>query len=171
MIGKDIKQIKDFYDYKRSKFLELNIKVPDEFIYNKYDIIRNTANHIKIKVNIFKGESFAEREKYVFNKMKMIRIKVDYSHLLSKKVLSISDIIVKETIENVDIQFELLENFLKQKYKPQAVKRALLPIYDKYDGAKVGDYLGYIFLNYDDFTGLINFLKPSFGILKKKKIF
>jgi len=160
MIGKDEKQIQDLYQWKKEQFNELRIKIPsDEFLYNKYDVIKDSMDRIKIRLNIFKGVSYSNPDDYIGGKLKMIRLKVDLTNLIKINALSFSDLAVKDNIENFDIQFELFEEFLLKRYRSRTVRKALMPIWEKYDGSKPGTYLGSVYLTYQDFVALNEYLK------------
>jgi len=166
IIDKDVNVYEEdkYYEYKEKKAeyikKELNIKDEEElnkYIGSKYDIIKDKLNRLYVILYIYKGISFSNYEVYELNRLKMIRLYISYEDDITKPMINLPDIFIKNEIENVDIDLNILLTILKDIYgENKIINKMLSKILEKYEGANEGDFLGSIKMVYDDFIKLVN---------------
>jgi len=101
----------------------------------------------------------------------MFRLKLKMEGKLAD-YMPIPYMVVKDTIESVDLDFTLLDMFFRRKRTKWKVLKLLGPIREKYFGVNIGDYIGTVFMNYHeflDFTNYISFL--SHEPIKNEQVF
>jgi hypothetical protein len=153
----------------------ISLKTP--LNYFGYRVLFDKLKHLKVELNIFKGQTYAGREFQETDnsdkKLRMVRLKINLESNLLEKVASIDYIQAKETIENVDIDFSLIEKFFIKEYGSYITKKLISPLRDLIDDDKhfkVGDKLITLKLDYDDFIKLVQFLSVLVNDLSGEQV-
>jgi len=117
------------------------------------------------RVHIFKGESIADPGR------KMVRFKVSIQGTV-EGVLPADFGVVKDIIEHVDIEFELLELILRELFeKPERV-RIIAALDDAHAVSAPGSEIGVIDMPYDSFIKLNSILEMAcFKPLETENVF
>ena len=111
------------------------------------------GNNLKYIIRVFKGQSVADPERV------MLRLKVKVVGDL-KDYIPIDLESIKEIVEQIDLEFDLLELFLCQLFDARRkVIQILATIRDLYDVSKVGALLGEIELDHSGWLKLLEFLQ------------
>lgn len=111
------------------------------------------GDKLKYIVRVFKGQSIADPER------SMVRLKVKVVGDL-KDYIPIDLESIKEIVEQVDLEFDLLELFLCQLFDTRKkVIKLLATIKDLHAISKVGALLGEIELDHNGWLKLLDFLQ------------
>lgn len=148
---------------------QVNVKVNRPVV--SHEVIKQDSHRYKIRLNLFKGRSLAEREKFMLGRLIMIRTKV---HVVGdlRKYISLDTTVAKDVVESMDIDLKLIEQFLYKYYSRQGIVSKLSDIVEKYSSQKVGSYLGNIILDYDQFTQFVAFLGVgAYEPIKNESVF
>ena len=146
---------------KKVQYENTEVKVSSPKVMKSHDFLMDSLKRRRIRLYLYKGQPIAGRElaetDVSAKKLRLIRIKVDFMQLSDK--VSIDMLAVKDNIEQVDIDFSLLELFFKRYFDKWQMARLFSPLLDVYDisppGAKIGD----ITLEYGQYLELVSFLE------------
>lgn len=122
-----------------------------------YNVTIDELNKRTVEIFLYKGKMSAI-DSVTLERTIMLRVKIKFKGDLAKFV-PIDASAAKETVETIDIDLGLLEIFFKRKEKSQKVQHMFSPIVDKHMGAKIGEHVGTIAVNYRVFTELVTFLE------------
>jgi len=131
----------------------LNLTVPIDSLTKTKDSLPGYELESKAKVKLFfyKGNSISHQEYYVLDRLLMFRLKLKLEGNF-KDTMPLDFVIVKDTIEDIDIDFTLIDMFFRRKYTKWKTLKILGPIREKYFGiTKIGDYIGTVFMDYREF--------------------
>jgi len=119
--------------------------------------IKNKGMDKVVLVQIYKGVSLADYENYINNKLIMFRLKVKIKENIKNFIpIQLEQLI--EIVEHTDIDIELLETFLKSKWKKSSVIKFLSPLREVYFSAKPGDLIGELEMDFSTFKDLLRYL-------------
>jgi hypothetical protein len=145
--------------------------------YFGYRVFFDKLKHLKVELNLFKGQTIAGKELQETDnrdkKLRMVRLKINLESNLLEKLASIDYIQAKEQIENIDIDFSLIEKFFMKEYGSYITKKLISPLRDLLDDDKhfkVGDKLITLKLDYDDFIKLVQFLSVLVNDLSGEQV-
>lgn len=121
-----------------------------------YERITKDNKHA-VKLNLFKGE---HKMGHIYDKdvKIMIRIKVHFSDNLAKYV-DLHKKFVKETIESVDMDLDLLQIFLNENNTPAQVSSIVHALRDTHSSVPIGEFVGSIMFPEKEFLRFIKFMK------------
>lgn len=148
---------------------ELNLRLDEKTLQqlapSKYEILKDKLNRLYVDLYVYKGQSFAEMELYELSKLKMIRLYINYVDEYSTSMINLPDVFIKDIIENVDVDLNLVIAIMKDIYAENRIIHKILDkIIDKYDEKKTGELIGKIRMNYDEF---IKFVKLISEVMKE----
>lgn len=119
--------------------------------------IKNKGMDKVVLVQIYKGVSLADYENYINNRLIMFRLKVKIRENIKNFIpIQLEQLI--EVVEHTDIDIELLETFLKSKWKKSSVMKFLSPLREVYFSAKPGDLIGELEMDFSTFKDLLRYL-------------
>ena len=158
---------------KKVEKVTVNLTVPLENLTRTDSTIPGYEFESKARIKLFmyKGNSISRQEHVMLNRLLMFRLQLKLEGKLAN-YMPLPYMMVKETVQNVDIDFTLLDMFFRRKHTKWKVLKLLGPIREKYFGTKIGEYIGTVFMDYYefmDFTNYITFL--SHEPIKDEKVF
>ena len=147
-------------------------------VYNNfgYRVIFDKLKNLKVELNIYKGRTIAGRELQETDntekKLRMIRLKIKFENNLINLIEPIDNIQAREIIEDIDIDFSLIEKFFLKEYGKYLTHKIISPIRDLLDDKtfKEGDKLITLRLSYDDFIKLTQFLSLIINDFQNKNV-
>ena len=148
-------------------------------VYNTfgYRVIFDKLKNLKVELNIYKGRTIAGREfqetDNTEKKLRMIRLKIRFENNLINLIEPIDNIKAREIIEDIDIDFSLIEKFFLKEYGKYLTRKIISPIRDLLDDDKTfkeGDKLITLRLLYEDFIKLTQFLSLLINDFQNKNV-
>ena len=140
---------------------EVSIKAQTKKQLKSHELLTDNLKRKRIRIYLYKGEPIASKELVETDvsdkKLRLIRIRVDFMQLRDN--ISIDMLTVKDNIEQLDIDFKLLEQFFRRYFDSYQMRKLFAPLIDLYDYANTGDLIGDITLEYHQFIELVNFLE------------
>ena len=126
-----------------------------------HEVLKDELGRKKIRLYVYKGNPVASRELTETDrqdkKLRLFRLKVDFLEITDK--VSVDMLVVKDHIEELDIDHTLLEHIFSQFFDRKEKARALIrPLLEVYDSAKPGQLIGDITLDYDHFLKMANYI-------------
>jgi len=103
----------------------------------------------------------------------MIRLKIRFENNLINLIEPIDNIKAREIIEDIDIDFSLIEKFFLKEYGKYLTRKIISPIRDLLDDDKTfkeGDKLITLRLLYEDFIKLTQFLSLLINDFQNKNV-
>ena len=138
-----------------------DVKVTSPKVMKSHELLVDSLKRRKVRLYFYKGQPIAGRELTetdVFSKkLRLIRLKVDFMSL--KDFVSIDMLTVKDNIEQLDIDFSLLELFFKRYFDRWQMARLFAPLIEVYDASSEGALIGDITFEYQQYLELVNFLE------------
>jgi len=150
---------------------ELNLRIRTDDIENTTEedvkrsfFFRQLRNrNVVVDINIYKGDTYINKEKLEINRIRMVRL---YPHLRYKlnKIINLEDTYISEIIRNTDIDLDVLEMILHDRFNKYDIVKLFSDIVEKHDDKNIpkGALIGTITVDYDTYLYLINKLSQMF---------
>lgn len=123
-----------------------------------YEVRKFPDNSIRVLVHVEKGENKTYLLTDTPVTMFRFRLPILTEGALNKYI-TFNDDLLKETIEQIDIELELVERFFLLKHTREWVRTVFRPVYDTVDAEPVGKRIGAFEFSYPDFYRLLAYLK------------
>jgi len=136
----------------------VNIKIPANSLRQPGYALEQKPKPTRIKLFIYKGNSISRQEHILLNRLIMVRLKIKFIGNL-KAYVPMDSLITREVIQSADVDFNLIDMFFRRKHNKWRCLKLLGPIREKYFGVQVGEYIGTVFMDFDEFRQFTDFIR------------
>lgn len=151
------------------KYETSTVKIPTEK-QKGYQVSHDKLNGKLVKIYFYKGFALGAVDWMMSGKLIMVRLRIRFMGDLSKYI-PVDALVSKNMVEEVDIDFSLIEHFFGLKMDKYNVQKLLSPLYERCKFKNIGENIGTITVDYETFTKLVTFLQYlSFETFKKEDL-